>query len=158
MANTSRYLVCVNEKSHSKTALAYACTKAKTHGCEVDMLYIIDPVDYNTIFSVADVIKQERYEDAQKLFTELQATAKELHNITPTGVVREGRISEEIINQIVENEDTVLLLIGVAADGSSSNQLISQLSSELGSSFQIPLLFVPGDLTQKQINKLNNQL
>ncbi len=152
-----RYLVCVNEKEHSKTALFYACTNAKNTASVVDMLYVIDPVDYNTIFSVADVIKEERRNDAIKLFEELQEKAEKWYGMKPNGVIREGIITEEVIKQINDDPNIVKLFLGVAKDGSSNKtNLLSQLTSEIGKEFFVPLIVVPGNLTKEQIMNLNH--
>lgn len=155
MSTKSRYLVCVNEKEHSKTALFYACTKAKSRKAAVDMLYVIDPIDYHTIFSIADVIKEERRSDALHLFEELQKKAESWYDIKPNGIIREGLISEEIIHQVKEDSNIVMVMVGVAEDGSSNNQLLTQLSSEMGPDFHVPLLMVPGNLSKEEIIALN---
>ncbi len=151
-----KFLVCVNEKKHTRTALRFACAKAKITRSNVEMLYVINPVDYNTIFSVADVIKEERKDDAEKLFTELSKEAIDGFGVKPEGIIREGLIADEIISHINDDSNITLLLLGAAGDGSSSKGgLISQLTNDIGNKFNIPLMIVPGNLTDQQIEELN---
>ena len=152
----SKFLVCVNEKEHSSTALRFACTKAKWRKNAVDMLYVIDPIDYNTVFSVGDKIKEDRRADAEKLLTKMAGEALEWSDINPTAIIREGRIAEEIIACIEADHDINLLVVGTAADGSSGKGgLLTQLTAEIGDKYHIPLLIVPGNLTDQQIEELN---
>lgn len=151
-----KFLVCVNDKEHSRIALKFACTKAKWGRNLVEMLYIIDPIDYNTLFSVADVIKEERRAEAKKLLAELEKQAIEWCGMKPVSIIREGRIADEIFATIDEDPYISLLLVGASADGSTGKKgIITQLTSEIGSKYHIPLVIVPGNLTDQQIEELN---
>jgi len=150
------FLVCVNEKSHSETALKFACAKARQCDAKVRMLYIINPMDYNTLFSVADVIKEDRLNDARKFLEETIEKASSWFDIVPSFNIREGKVMDEIIEEITENSDIALLVLGVAADGSSSKgKLLSQLTNEIGGLYNVPLLIIPGNVTEEQIMALN---
>lgn len=150
------FLVCVNEKSHSETALRFACAKAKQCNAKVKMLYIINPMDYNTLFSVADVIKEDRINDAKKFLDEIKEKASSWFSIVPTYRIREGKVMDEIIDEINDNTNVALLILGVAADGSSSKgKLLSQLTNEIGNLYNVPLLIIPGSVTEEQIIVLN---
>ncbi len=149
------YLVCVNEKEHSRTALKYACAKAKARSGAVAMLYVVEPVDYNTIFSVADVIRDERRAEAQALLETFAEVAMERH-IPAQSWVRDGMIAEEICACLKEHPEITMLLLGVAADGSSNKGgVLTSLTAMLGHRYHIPLLLVPGNLTDAQIEELN---
>jgi len=156
MPENMKFLVCVNEKDHSRTALRYACIKAKWRKCAVEMLYVVDPLDYNTIFSVGDKIKKDRKEAAEELFEKLAIEAEQWSGVKPSGIVREGKIADVIVNTIEEDEDISLLVLGVAADGSSGKGgLMPQLTNAVGDKYHVPILIVPGNLTDEEIEKLN---
>ena len=154
--NKATYLVCVNEKEHSKIAVHFACVKAKATKSNVAMLYVIDPLDYNTLFSVADVIKEERRASASKLLDNMAKTAKKNTGIAPIGLIREGGIVDEVVASIQEDPSIKLLMLAAAEDGSSSKSgLLAQLTEDMGDRYHIPLLIVPGNLTEKEIEALN---
>lgn len=153
---TSSYLVCANEKKHSEVALRFACKRAARHNASITLLYVINPMDYNTVFSVADVIKEDRREQAKTLLNDLTKKVALWCGQPVHTVIREGKIAEEIVAEINSNERISLLLLGVSADGSSTKgKLLPQLSNELGNSYHIPLLLIPGNLTDEQIDRLN---
>lgn len=150
------FLVCMNDKEHSKTALRFACAKAKVTNSNVEMLCVIDPVISNTFFSVADTIKEERIVEAQKFLSEMEEQAYEWSGIKPKSSVREGGIVDEITTRIEEDQSICLLFVGVAADGSSAKGgLLGQMVTEIGDKYYIPLMVIPGNLTDKQIEELN---
>ncbi len=152
----STFLVCVNEKQHSETALRFACKKALQCNADVTMLYIINPMDYNTVFSVADVIKEDRRMQAEKLLKSLSKKVTLWSGRNAKTVIREGKIADEVINEIEANERINLLVLGVAADGSSGKgKLLPQLTNEIGDSYHVPLLVIPGNLTEEEIDALN---
>lgn len=155
MSNNSKYLVCVNDKPHSQTALRYACAKAKLTGSGIVMLYVLNPVEHNTLFSVADVMKEEEKQEARRLLDKMSSEAFAISDIRPEGKVVEGTTSEVIINEIAGNKEISMLILGAASDGSSNKgRLYGALSGELGKKIHVPLLIVPGNLTHNQIEDL----
>lgn len=149
------FLVCVNDKEHSRTALRFAAARAKATDGDVAMLSVVEPVDYNTIFSVADVIKEERLADAAKLLDELAKELRENNDIAPKKWVREGLIAEQVCLAVTEH-NAGFLVLGVAADGSSNKGgLLTALVESIGKDYHVPLLIVPGNLTDREIESLS---
>ncbi len=150
----SKYLVCVNDKEHSETVLRYACVRAKVTGSAVQMINVIDPVEHHTLFSVADVIQEDRKKEARKLLRDLAAKAEEWTEIKPTTTLREGGLADEIIAAIEKDSSINLLLLGVSASG-AKGKLLPQLTAAIGDCYHIPLTIVPGNLTEQEIEELN---
>ncbi len=152
----SKFLVYVDESEDSITALRYACTKAKYRKRPVDILYVINPEDYNTIFSVAEVMKEEREKEAKALLRKLARMAEETSGVKPTTLLREGLALEEIIAQVEEDHDINMLIISSnpsAASGGS--KLLTSLAAIADDPLHIPILIVPAHLTDQQIEELN---
>lgn len=150
----SKFLVCVNEKEHSKTVLRFACSRAKKTGNIVQMIYVIDPLDYHSIFTLGDMFKKNRQTEAQFLLDNMTALAQEWAEITPVGVIREGKVFDEIISCIEEDHNIALLLLAVNPRG-SKGKLLPKLTNAIGSKYSIPLMLVPGNLTDQQIQELS---
>jgi nucleotide-binding universal stress UspA family protein len=150
------FLVCVNDKEHSRTALKFAIARAIATEGGVAMLSVVDRQDYHTIFSVGDVIKQERLAESRKLLEELAQEVQSETGIVPKLWVREGLIADEICATIGENPAVSFLVLGVAADGSSNKGgLLTSLTEKIGKDYHIPLLIVPGNLTDAEIGALS---
>ncbi len=138
-------LICVNEKAHSAYALKVGCALAKEQGRRIQMLYVIDPLDYHTLFSVADVMKEEREQQAELLLKDYKKLAKDAGHASVKTIIKEGTIIDTIVAQIKEDPAIAMLLVGAAADGSTSKgKVLSQLTHALGNHISIPILLVPG--------------
>lgn len=157
MAKKTTLLICVNNKEHSHVALKFACMMAKSRKASVTMLGVIDPMDYNTIFSVADVIKEDRIQEAETLMKTWAKEMKAWAGVTPKIVIEEGGIVDTIMAQIAADDSISMLILGAADDGSAGRSAgpLAELTSEIGDRYHIPLMVIPGNLTDQQIQALN---
>lgn len=151
----TKYLVCVNDNEHSRIAVRFAYTKAAHSGCIVELLTVIEPSDFKSILSIADKIDSESREAAQELLQKFVNEAADWgYNITPSLQVREGNVSEEIMNAIEEDFTIGMVILGTSATSPGKGTLLPKLASELGSRLLIPMLIVPSNLTDHQIREL----
>lgn len=150
----AKLLVCVSDNEHSRVALHFACRKALHTGCPIEILHIIEPTEYQNFFPVANVIQQEKREEAELLLSRFAEKAYEYAKITPSLMLREGMLGEEIVAAIEEDSSINMLLLGTAPDSPSRDSLLPWLASQLGKRLQIPMMIVPGNLTEQQIKEL----
>ena len=151
-----KFLVCVDKSEHSRTALDFACAQAAKRGGLIDMLHVLEPADFKGLASIADKMREERREAAEKLLKELAEHIQEKYGITPSMIFREGKITEEILSAVEEDVDANMLVMGAAPDTKSKRgDLIGWLAAQLGDKLLIPMLLVPGNLTEQQIEKLS---
>ena len=70
-------------------------------------------------------------------------------------VIREGKIVEQILKQIDEDEDIAVLVLGAAKESSGPGPLVTSLAAgAMAGSFPIPITIVPGDLGLEDIKAL----
>ncbi len=150
----SKFLVCIDEQEHSRVALRFACYKAKSIGCQVEMLYVIDSSDFNNLFAVGDVMRAERMADAEKLLKRLAEDVHAWSGILPSLAIREGRISEEIIICAEGDNQVTMLVLGAAPEGEKKSGILPIVVEAIGDKLHIPVLIVPGNLTDQQIQEL----
>lgn len=151
----SKFLVCVNKSEESLVALRFACIKAKKRGGLVDIVHVMEPADIQPLFGVADRMREERRDEAEALMKRMAGMAYEISGIAVGLVLREGQIGDEIIAAAIEDNDANILVLGVAPQSSNRGKLISWLAGHLGDQLLIPLLLVPGNLTDQQIDQLS---
>ncbi len=150
-----KFLVCIDEKDHTRVALQFACIKAKKTGANLALIYVIDPVDFNTFFSVADSWRKEHWDKAEKLVLQLCEEVHKHSGIIPSIVFREGVITQEIVEVADEDNDINMLILGAAPDGSTNkNRILPTITASIGDKLHIPVLIVPGNLTDQQIEEL----
>ena len=149
-----RYLVSVDESDDCRVAMRLAALRARNTGGQVVLLYVIEPAGIQHWAAVSEVMADERRQEAEE---RLQALAAEVHNyadIRPVLFVEEGRKLEQILKLIDKEPDINAMVLGCAPDGKGSNDLVQELSNELTKRLRIPLLIVPGNLTDEQIKNL----
>lgn len=151
-----KYLICVDASEHSRTAVRFACAQAKKRGGVIELLHILVPASFQTIGSIAEKMKREQVVKAQELLNDLGEMVYNEFGLTPSVQFREGMIEDEILSAVEEDADANLLVIGAAPDTNAKHgNMISWLVGHLGEELSIPVLLVPGNLTQHQIEVLS---
>jgi nucleotide-binding universal stress UspA family protein len=150
----SKLLVCVNDSEYSRVALRFTCAKAKNAGHPVEILHVIEPTEFQNLFSMEDVMREEKHHTAEELLKKFSDEAYESFGIMPSLMIKEGMVGEEIITAVEEDHTINMLLVGKSPDGNSRGNLIPWLATQLGKNLLIPMLIVPGNLTDQQINEL----
>ena len=150
----TKFIVCVDRSDVSHVALYYTCCRAKRRGAAVDMLHVIAPPDVPTLNIAADKMLEEARSEAEELANRLKEEAASRTGLSPNIVLREGNVGDEIIAQAMEDHDATLLVIGVTPGGSKRGKLVSWLAAELGDKLLIPVMLVPGNLTEHEIDEL----
>jgi nucleotide-binding universal stress UspA family protein len=149
-----KYLVCVNDSDHSRVMLRFACARAKKRGSHIDLLHVMEPADYQGILSVADKIRDERRTKAESLMQDLSTFVQQHAGSTPGVVLREGVVEEQIIQAVQEDVDVHMIMLGASGESDGRHTHITGLVRALGDKLMIPLLILPGTLTDQQIADL----
>ncbi len=155
MAPPTKFLVCVDKAEASRVALRFACIKAKKSEGLVDMLHIMEPPEGDALLGIAEAMRTEARDAAEAMVQALCEEAHEIAGITPSILLREGKVGEEILKAAIEDCDAHMLVLGVTPGGSKRGRLIAWLSTQMGESLLIPVLLVPGNLTDQQIEELS---
>lgn len=150
----TKYLVCVDDREESKIALRLACMKANARGSEVCMLHVIQPADFQTLGTIAERMREERKQEGYALLNTLTEEVFSTYGIRASSVLREGSVGDEIIAAAHDDRDVNMVTLGIALQQSGRGKLVSWLASQLGSKLYVPLLMVPGNLTDQQLQSL----
>lgn len=150
----AKILVCINDSEHSKVALKFACYKANRVNCPIQLLHILEPTDSQAFLAVDDVMRKEKRQEAEKLMQEFSDYVHEWTKTIPEIILREGMVGEEIANTIEEDTNISMLVIGTSPDSPSRGKLLPWLSTAIGDRLLIPMLIIPGNLTDQQIEAL----
>lgn len=146
-----KFLVCVDARPQSRVAVRYACRRAENTGGSVSLLHVIEPPEFQHWTAVGDVMENERRADAEQLLNDLAIEVNDWAGVRPELSVREGDIGEEILAQVSEDEEIDVLVVGAAAPGDRSFSLITFLAEKLLGHLAVPLVVVPGNLSDEQI-------
>jgi nucleotide-binding universal stress UspA family protein len=147
-----KYLVVIDETEECDRAVYWAAKRAGRTKSQIVMLRIIDTGEQQQQWlGVADIMKAEALEAANNAFDKYAARAKDISNITPDRVIREGAPAEEITKLIDEDADIGILVLAAGTEKEGPGPLVSSLIKNAGS-FPIPVAIVPGHLSDEDID------
>jgi nucleotide-binding universal stress UspA family protein len=152
--NNATFLVCVSDQAEAEVAVRFTCLRAKRRGAQVQMLHVVEPEDFTGLFSVSEIMLKEKEEKAQQLLRRMADLAMSYSEMQPTLTMREGKLSEQILAATLENSDIIAVVLGVRHNSMNAPKLISWLTARMGQEMLVPLILVPGNLTDAQIDLL----
>lgn len=155
MEKAVKYLVCVDSSDCSRVALHYACRQAIKRGGSVEVLHVVAPADTQNLFGVAEKMRLERRQEAEIMVKSLSESAFQYAGVTPTMQIREGRPGEEIIAAALSDSNVNMLVLGASPESAKRGNLIQWLAGRLGDRLLVPIILVPGNLTDLQIDELS---
>jgi nucleotide-binding universal stress UspA family protein len=147
-----KYLVVIDDTEECDRAVYWAAKRAGRTKSQLVMLRVIDTGEHTQQWlGVADLMKAEATEEANAAFNKFAARAKDIANITPDRVIREGDPAEEIVKLIDEDTDIGILVLAAGTAKEGPGPLVSSLAKTAGA-FPIPIAIVPGHLSDEDID------
>ena len=151
-----KLMVIVDESPEVEGALFYAAVRVMHAGGRILLLYVIEP-DNQFWEGVRQVQLEEQTNKARAIFRLFRRKLNnEGYERVPTDeVIREGKMVEEIVKQIDEDEDVAVLVLGASKETAGPGPLVSSLAvGATAGNFPIPITIVPGDLAVEDIKAL----
>ena len=148
-------LVVVDDSAEGDRAVYYASRWSVRVGGGVVMLRLIETEDQNQQWlGVADIMRAEAHEEANAALDRAAGRANGLAAITPERAIREGEPVEQILAVIDEDADIAMLVLAANPGAEGPGPLITLLAKTVGS-FPVPVVIVPGDLADADIDALS---
>jgi nucleotide-binding universal stress UspA family protein len=148
-------LVIVDDTAEWDRAVYYASRWAMRAGGGVVMLRIIETEDQNQQWlGVADIMRAEALEDANAALDRASGRVNGIAAITPERAIREGDPTEQMIDVIEKDVDIAMLVLAASAGPEGPGPIISAMANAVGT-FPIPVIIVPGDLSDTEIDALS---
>jgi nucleotide-binding universal stress UspA family protein len=150
VAGQVKFLVCVDGSPPSRVAVHFACRRAKNTNGRVALIHVIAPVDFRQWSGVEEMMREELREEAEALLQDMAADVNGWAGVMPELLVREGRIGDEILAAVDEDPSIDLLCVG-SNPSEGKGSLVGFLAGHLAGRLSIPLVIVPGTLTDEKI-------
>jgi nucleotide-binding universal stress UspA family protein len=148
-------LVIVDDTAEWDRAVYYASRWAVRVGGGVVMLRLIEIEDQNQQWlGVADIMRAEAQEEANAALDRASGRANGIAAITPERVIREGDPTEQILDVIDKDVDIAMLVLAANPGPEGPGPIITLMASVVGA-FPIPVITVPGELTDVEIDALS---
>jgi len=152
-----KFLIVVDESQEVECALYYAASRVQRSSGSIIMLYVIEPGELQHWAGVRQVQLEEETTKAKALFRlfRRKLTQGGFETIETEDVIREGRLAEEVVKLIAEDEDIAILVLGSSNDAQGPGPLVASLAAgRAAGGFAVPVTVVPGQLSLADIKAL----
>jgi nucleotide-binding universal stress UspA family protein len=147
-------MVVVDETPECHRAVHFAARRASRTGASLVMLAAIDPPDNFEWIGVGEAMIAEAEDEAKKLLEEAAKEARSAAGLDPEQVIRVGDKATCIADIIDEDEDISFLVLAAGTSKDGPGPLVSTIAGKAASTFPIPIVIVPGSLTDEEIDAL----
>jgi nucleotide-binding universal stress UspA family protein len=148
------FLVVVDDSPERVVALRYACLRALKSGGRVALLRVIEPEEGAEWGAVAEMMREEKREDAERI---LQGAAAEVNRITgaiPLLLIREGNPRDALLALLEEDPRISILVLATSTDSSGPGPLITALAGRYASRMRVPMTIVPGGMEEAELDRV----
>ncbi|MEJ2434852.1 MAG: universal stress protein [Pseudolabrys sp.] len=149
-----KYLVVIDDSDECERAVHWAAKRVERTKSQLIMLRVIETSERNQQWlGVADIMKAEEMEAANKMLDKYSAVVKKIDRRAPERVIREGDTAEEIVKLIDEDADIGILVLAAGTANEGPGPLVSSIC-KTASSFPIPVAIVPGHLSDEELDAM----
>lgn len=149
-----KFLVFVDETPECARAVRFAARRVARLGAKLVMLAVSDmPAGFEWL-GVGDVMRAEAQDEAEEQLEAAATLAREAAGVEPERIARVGNKQEEILKLIDEDEDISFLVLAAGTSSEGPGPLVSTLAGVAASTFPVPVVVVPGVLSDEDIDAL----
>lgn len=155
--HTRKFLVIVDDSAEVEAALFFVASRIAHTGGTATLLYVIEPQDFQHWMGVRQKQLEEETNKAKALFRlfRRKLANEGFDDVVAEEIIREGKLTEEIVKLIEEDPDIAIMVLGAAADSKGPGPLVSSFAAgRTAGNFPIPITIVPGHLTLEEIRNL----
>jgi nucleotide-binding universal stress UspA family protein len=149
-----KFMVVVDDTPECERAIHFAARRAARTGASLLMLAVTAPPDNFEWLGVGEAMLAEAAAEAEDRLEAAAGHARTAAGIEPEQVTRVGSKAEEIVKLIEEDEDISFLVLAAGTGKEGPGPLVSTLAGKTVSTFPIPVVIVPGGLTDAEIDAL----
>ena len=149
-----KFMVVIDQTPECALAVHFASRRSARTGASMVMLAVVDPPDNFEWIGVGEAMIEEATEEAQKRLEDAAREARSAAGVEPEQAIRVGNRADEIIKLINEDEDISFFVLAAGSGKEGPGPLVSSLAGKAAASFPVPIVIVPGTLTDEEIDAL----
>lgn len=149
-----KFMVVVDKTPECARAVHFAARRASRTGSSMIMLAVVEPPDNFEWIGVGEAMIEEARAEAGKRLEDAAKEARAAAGVEPEQVLRVGGRAETIAKLIDEDEDISFLVLAAGTSKDGPGPLVSMLAGKASSTFPIPIVIVPGSLSDEEIDAL----
>ena len=148
-----KFLCVIDSTTECQKAVLYAERRATNTGGALALLFVSEPESFQHWIGVEEIMKAEARELGEEKLQEYAQYCRDHGKIDPELIFREGSTIENILELIEEDQDISLLVLAAGDSSEGPGPLVSSLGRS-GSSFSIPVVVVPCEMTVEDIESV----
>jgi nucleotide-binding universal stress UspA family protein len=148
------FLVVADQSEEMPVALRYASRRAKATGGRVALFIAVEREDFGHWAAVDDLMEAEQRDQAEAIMSRYGQTVQDITGVPPIIYIRHGRMRDALLRLIGEEPTISILVLAAGTGGRNPGPLISALTGKYYSRVQIPIMIVPGTLTDEDVDAL----
>jgi nucleotide-binding universal stress UspA family protein len=146
-----KFLVVMDESPEFINALRFAAIRAAKTAGQVAVLAVIAPEEFQHWIGVGEKMREEARERIEENFLIFSKLMEDEEGVFPELFIREGEKAAEVIEQIREDPEVGVLVLGAGTSGEGPGPLVAQLVSRQGGTLPVPVTIVPGSMSKESI-------
>ncbi len=144
----------VDESDELPVALTFAALRSRRTGSHVGLLYVIDtPADFQHWSAVGELMREEAREQAETVILQAAARVQRVSGNAPSLAIREGDKVEETIQACEDDPSVAFLILASDTGPKGPGPLISSLTGKSVGRLQVPVVILPGNLSEEEITR-----
>ena len=147
-----KFLIIIDESKELEKAIYFASKRAISTEGELSLLYIVDPAVNAQWARIGNLIEQEATSEAKKICRSWSHKIKTQFNIDAEVIIKIGNRVDELLKLIEEDKDIRFLVLASSNNNEDPGPLIKVLTGKKIKNLNIPLVIVPGSLSEQDID------
>jgi nucleotide-binding universal stress UspA family protein len=144
-----KFLVLIDESPECDRAVTFAAHRVKRTGGTLVLLSVIDTADFDQFIGVAETMRAEARDEAERNLDTRVARIKDIGSIRTESVIREGRPAEAIEKLVAEDPGIGILVIAAGQSDKGPGPMVTHFAAN--SRLHILVTIVPAAMTNEEI-------
>jgi nucleotide-binding universal stress UspA family protein len=146
---TRKFLVLIDDSAECDRAVSFAAHRVRRTGGTLVLLSVIDSADFDQFIGVADTMRREARDEAERTLDARIARIADIGNIRTETVIREGTPAETIEKLASEDPGIGILVLAASTNDKGPGPLVTHFASH--NRLHILVTIVPGAMTDAEI-------
>jgi nucleotide-binding universal stress UspA family protein len=144
-----KFLVLIDDSPECDRAVTFAAHRVKRTGGTLVLLSVIDTADFDQFIGVAETMRAEAREEAERTLDIRIARIRDIGQIRTETAIREGRPAEAIEQLVAEDPAIGILVIASSQSDKGPGPLVTHFAAH--NRLHILVTIVPGAMTNEEI-------
>src|SRR5688500_17838376 len=144
-----KFLVLIDESPECDRAVMFAAHRVKRTGGTLVLLSVIDSEDFDQFIGVAETMRAEARNEAERNLDTRLARIREIGQIRTETAIREGRPAEAIEKLVAEDPAIGILVIAAGQSDKGPGPLVTHFAAN--PRLHILVTIVPAAMTNEEI-------